>query len=621
MNKDTLPAIEMTDVWFRYEKDSPDVIKRLSLTVNKGEFLCVVGSNGAGKTTALMLAAGLCKPHRGKIRLFGEDVSGIPPNRMYGGNGDPGVIGVLPQNPQVLFVKKTVQEDLLDMLSGWKLSGEEKDKRLLNAIRVCDISDILSFHPYDLSGGEQQRAALAKVLLLRPRILLLDEPTKGLDAAFKLEFASILKELVSSGVTIVLVSHDIEFCAGHGDRCAMFFDGGVVSNAPTREFFSGNNFYTTAANRMVRHSLPGAVTAGDVIGVLGGAQPCEQSNREDTPLETNAVLSAITPKHPVRLGLPLWRKIIAAVAALLFVSSVALIAFNFHGFSAFISGGSEAERAMRDPTVWRYAGMLITLCVTVLLFAVMVNPVNAPPRLSRSLMDRRKLSKRTLIAMFLILVAIPLTIAMGVRFFGERRYYFISMLIILETMLPFVLIFEGRKPLAREIVIIAVLCALGVAGRTAFFMLPHVKPIAAIAIITGVAFGGESGFLCGAMAGFLSNMFFGQGAWTPWQMFAYGIIGFLAGVLFRNSIFSGNRTALSVYGGLAVFLIYGTIMNLSSVLMYQTNPTLTVFLAYMAQGIPFDLIHAASTAVFLAVLARPMLEKLDRIRVKYGILD
>jgi energy-coupling factor transport system ATP-binding protein len=165
------------------------------------------------------------------------------------------------------------------------------------------------------------------------------------------------------------------------------------------------------------------------------------------------------------------------------------------------------------------------------------------------------------------------------------------------------------------------MCALGIAGRAAFFMLPHVKPVAALAIVTGVAFGGEAGFLFGAMTGFLSNMFFGQGAWTPWQMFAYGIIGFLAGVMFRKGLLARNRLALCAYGGLAAFLIYGGLMNASSVLMYQANPTLGMFLVYMVQGIPLDLIHGAATVMFLSVLAHPMLEKLDRIKVKYGLLE
>ncbi|MCL1859882.1 MAG: ECF transporter S component [Oscillospiraceae bacterium] len=165
------------------------------------------------------------------------------------------------------------------------------------------------------------------------------------------------------------------------------------------------------------------------------------------------------------------------------------------------------------------------------------------------------------------------------------------------------------------------MCAIAVAGRAAFFMLPQFKPVVAVVIITGVAFGGEAGFLVGAMTGFVSNMFFGQGPWTPWQMFSFGIIGFFAGVLFRKGILRRNRAALCVYGGLATFLMYGTLMDSSFVLIYQSQITRTMFFAAYLQGIPFNIIHALATVVFLAVISQPLLEKLDRIKIKYGLID
>jgi len=204
---------------------------------------------------------------------------------------------------------------------------------------------------------------------------------------------------------------------------------------------------------------------------------------------------------------------------------------------------------------------------------------------------------------------------------GDRKYYFISGLIIIETMLPFALVFEGRKPQARELVIIAVLCAMGVAGRGAFFMLPQFKPVVAIVIISGIAFGGEAGFIVGALTAFVSNMFFQQGPWTPWQMFAFGIIGFLAGVLFRKGILRRSRAALCIFGGVSTFLIYGVIMNTSTLFTFQSVISWPMFWAAILQGIPFDLIHAAATVFFLFVLSRTMLEKLDRIKLKYGLIE
>lgn len=174
-------------------------------------------------------------------------------------------LGVLPQNPQSLFVKKTVELDLYEMLSNRKLTKEEKEKKVNEIIELTELKELLSMRPYDLSGGEQQRAALAKILLLEPQILLLDEPTKGLDGCFKEKLARLMKKLAAQGVTIVMVSHDIEFCARYADICAMFFDGSIITENTAKEFFAGNSFYTTAANRMVRHICSGAVTVEDVI--------------------------------------------------------------------------------------------------------------------------------------------------------------------------------------------------------------------------------------------------------------------------------------------------------------------------------------------------------------------
>ena len=201
------------------------------------------------------------------------------------------------------------------------------------------------------------------------------------------------------------------------------------------------------------------------------------------------------------------------------------------------------------------------------------------------------------------------------------KYYFIALLILVETMLPFFLVFEGRKPQARELTVIAVLCAIGVVGRAAFFMLPAFKPVLALVIIAGVAFGGETGFLVGAMTMVASNVLFGQGPWTPWQMFAAGIIGFLAGVLFRKGLLRRSRVSLCIFGAIATVVIYGGIMNPAAALIYAKTLNWKLLLTYYVSGIPVDLVHAAATVLFLWLAAEPMLEKLDRIKVKYGLMD
>lgn len=253
-------VLRMKEVWFRYEKKSPDVLQGLSFAVHKGEWFSIVGGNGAGKTTALSLVSRANRPYRGKVFLLGREIGKYTDKELFSH-----CLGVLPQNPQSLFVKKTVELDLLEILSDQKLPEEEKHRRVREMAELVEIQDLLPRHPYDISGGEQQRAALAKVLLLEPSVLLLDEPTKGIDSYFKAKLAGILQKLKARGVTIIMVSHDVEFCAQYADTCAMFFNGSVVSSGSTKEFFSGNSFYTTSANRMARKLFPGAVTSEDVI--------------------------------------------------------------------------------------------------------------------------------------------------------------------------------------------------------------------------------------------------------------------------------------------------------------------------------------------------------------------
>ncbi|AWW26873.1 ECF transporter S component [Acetobacterium carbinolicum] len=236
-------------------------------------------------------------------------------------------------------------------------------------------------------------------------------------------------------------------------------------------------------------------------------------------------------------------------------------------------------------------------------------------------LSKRRLSKRTWAALMMILMMIPLTIWFGIYFMEDRKYYFISLFIIIYTCIPFLMVFEGRKPQARELIIIAVLAAIGVAGRAAFFMLPQFKPVVAIVIIAGVCFGAESGFLVGAMVCFVSNFFFGQGPWTPWQMFAFGIIGFLAGILVKKGAMKKSKGQLCLYGFLATFFIYGGIMNMASLLMWSSIINWKTILATYITGAPFDLIHASATVFFLFVAANPMIEKLERIKKKYGLID
>ena len=247
-------ALTLKELWFRYEKDSPDVLRGVSAEVPVDSLYAIVGGNGAGKSTTLKAVCGICRPYRGKVKIFGKPVEKYKSSELFGG-----CLAMLPQDPKSLFVKKTVREDLAEMT--------KDTAKIAQVAAICEIEALLDSHPYDLSGGEQQRSALAKVLLTEPKLLLLDEPTKGIDSFFKEKLADILCKLKEDGITIVMVSHDVEFCAKYADRVSMFFDGQILTTDTPRRFFGANSFYTTAANRMSRHVFRNAVTAEDVIAL------------------------------------------------------------------------------------------------------------------------------------------------------------------------------------------------------------------------------------------------------------------------------------------------------------------------------------------------------------------
>ncbi len=258
----TQELLSARDVWFRYGRNEPDVVANLSCTLSPGEILSVVGPNGAGKTTLLKLLAGILCPFAGTVRYEGK--RGLPKPGRDG-------IAYLPQNPALLFARDTVREELREMTGGTP-DGDERIERM--SARLY-LDGILDAHPYDISGGEQTRLALAKLLLLSPRVLLLDEPTAGLDPIAKKQLRDLLRELAKSGCGVVLATHDLTFAAVISDRVATFFRATLASSSDVRRFFSGNRFYTTQAVRLTRDLLPVSLTADEAVAVLkeraGGA--------------------------------------------------------------------------------------------------------------------------------------------------------------------------------------------------------------------------------------------------------------------------------------------------------------------------------------------------------------
>lgn len=544
------PVLEMNEVWFRYDRHGEDVIKDLSFKVNPGELFCMVGGNGTGKTTTLTLACGINRSYRGQIKIKGKNIEKYKKNELFNG-----VIGMLPQNPQSIFVEKTVKADLLEALEGAYMDKQQMLSEVMRISELVRIEHLLDMHPYDLSGGEQQRAALAKVLLTKPEILFLDEPTKGLDNEFKFKLAAILKDLKAQGITIIMVSHDIEFCGRYSNRCAMFFDGRIITVNTPRKFFSGNSFYTTAANRMSRHIFDNAVNVDDIVELvqanLGEKAPeIDEKNRQDD--------DAAKDEH---------------------------------------DSDDDYDKGAGSIDVWNI--MENKTCEVI--------PVKTKKPVNQILLE---------VSMAVLAAA---TIYTGFYVFENKQYVAVCLLLIIYAMIPFFAGFERRKPKAREIVILAVLIAVATAGRAAFFMVPNFKPILAIVIITGVALGKESGFLVGAMSAFVSNFLFGQGPWTPWQMIAMAVVGYLAGLIFHRYSGRINRFALIAFGAIAAFAIYGLIVDLWTILVMTPEPTLETAVMVYSAALYFNLIHAAATVVFLLLLGKPMIEKLERVKVKYGM--
>lgn len=606
----------LDEVSFRYERNTGDVLRQVSLDIYANEILMINGSNGCGKSTMLSLIANLYSPYSGKLRIAKNLRTGM-----------------LPQNPELLFTRRSVRDELIDA----------KDRQqLAEIVRFCRLEELLDRHPYDLSGGEKQRLGLAKVLIADPDILLMDEPTKGLDNGFKMQLADMLRKLQKCGKTIVVVSHDIEFCAVAGDRVALLFDGEVAMVGDVRSYMSDNNFFTTAASRISRNILDGAVTVREVLAAYGadmdmtGAADGGNDSNQGTENESLRIANQGTAEMSEAAGisddkladiilnkdrkvenLSIWQIVTIAVTTV-------IIIFGFWNTMSVSDLSGLVQQMTVTAEGRKYLVLYGVMIVAILGLLVAIRPITKK-RNEDIVMDSagRGFGKRTVVSIVAVLVLIPATIWFGVARLGDKKYFFISLLVLLEAMLPFFVSFEDRKPKVRDIVTLAVMCALAVTGRTAFFMLPNFTPVMAIVIIAGVAFGCEGGFITGAMTMFVSNFIMGQGPWTPWQMFAMGLVGFLAGLFFAgSSVRTRNMTKLGlcIFGALICIVVYGGIMNPASVIMWQPNVNFSMIMASYVTGFPFDLAQATATVIALWLVARPLLEKLDRVRIKFGVL-
>lgn len=613
-------AIQCTELCYHYPQADVDVVDHLSLFVEEGAIFALMGGNGSGKTTTLHLLGGLLKPQKGTIEFFGRSLTKYKEKELRNG-----ILGVLPQDPTTLFVRKTVEEDLYEVLEDQKeqnqiktFFGETKQEIWQNVIALLGIEALLKKHPYDLSGGEQQKAALAKVLLRQPAILLLDEPTKGLDAGSKKRLGELLVGLSQKKVTILMVSHDIEFCAKYATKTGLFFDGNIASMQDTKEFFVENHFYTTAANRMCRNYFPDVVTVQDAIRVCtdtdiedcnefvlkaveqekavqekNNQNKAEQDKIEQEKVQQNKMQQDKEEQKKDEQSKNEQEKAKQDRAE-------GLSPENINGNKNEISGKASVQNSNSDAVTERTTKERIA----------------TERENSKHSVD----TKQILSVVLTELIGIPLCIAIGFFFFGDRKYLFISMMTAVLSCIPFWTSLSRGKYSAKKVVLIAVLVAIATAGRSVFFMFPGIKPMAAVVIVTGISLGAEAGFLTGSLTMLLSNMLFGQGPWTPWQMFSMGLIGLLAGLLaIAGKERMEKRSSLCLLGLISPLVIYGGIMNFASLLMMSYTINKESIIAIYLSGIPMDMLHAVSTVIFLAVGGKPMLEKIERVKKKHGI--
>ncbi len=242
----SIPILHVKDVYYQYEKKAPYILKSFSFQIQKGELVALVGGNGSGKTTALKMCIGNLKPQRGHVRINGKDAHKLKGKELYN------KLAYLPQNPRSYFVHNTIDKEMKEAAKRYEI--EDAEEVITELLNVFGIKHLRFRHPHDCSGGEIQRAALACMLIGNPEMLFIDEPTKGLDPYSKKRFSEVLHELHKKGMTIIMVTHDIEFAARIANRCAMMFDGEITVDGTPDQLFKGNYFYTTTINRITRLS-------------------------------------------------------------------------------------------------------------------------------------------------------------------------------------------------------------------------------------------------------------------------------------------------------------------------------------------------------------------------------
>lgn len=500
-------AVATRDLHLRYDRGAPEVLRGVDIAIERSCVHAIVGGNGCGKSTLLKALAGILRPQRGRVD------NACAARQAY-----------LPQDPKTLLVCDTVAEELHE----WQERVGYRSDDVRRIVDRLGLAGREEQHPFDLSGGQQQKLALAKLLLCGPELLFLDEPTKGLDPSGTAEVIRILRSLANEGRAVVLVTHDLDVAFAVADEVSLLFDGEVACTEPARTFFEHSLLYRPHDRARLYGEL---LERGD--GEKASGTPEGDDSR---------------PSH-----------------------------------------GAET------PTVQPAPDRSDTVC----------------PKPQR---------RGSLLVEALALTAVPIAlVAAGLTGFSQTAL--LSFAVVIAALAVFFTSYEKGGARLREVMPTVVLAALAAAGRILFAAVPSVKPVSAIAIIAGVALGRRSGFMVGALAALVSNFFFGQGPWTPWQMYAWGLVGYGAGALAQTGLFGSEGSGLrSRLGGIALLVYgfissvaYGWILNAWSVLGFLHTGLGFNLLAVYAASLPFDIAHGIATVVFLAALYIPWRRKLKRI--------
>lgn len=538
------------DLHVRYRREDPWVLRGVDLAVRRGSVHLIVGGNGCGKSTLLAALAGARTPQRGSIDNALADRQTL-----------------LPQDPKALFVCDTVAEELAEWRDRCGYTADEEHA----LVARLSLTGLEGASPLDLSGGQQQKLALAKLLLTKPELLFLDEPTKGLDPASAAECAEMLHELADAGCTIVGVTHDLDFACAVADEVSMLFDGEIACTEPARAFFAHNLIYRPRDASRFFGALLGRMDEGRA----GGSEPTG-----------------------------------AAVAA------GACTATDVGTVTSTDAGAGTNTGARTDATscVCRTSRADETTAA-----APNNGPHKTTPHRARGVVEA------------VALAAVPAVLAIT-TLAGVRQTAILSFAVVIAALGIFFASFETSGARLRELMPTVVLAALAAAGRIVFAAVPSMKPVSAIAIIAGVMLGRRSGFMVGALAALASNFFFGQGPWTPWQMYAWGLVGWGAGALARAGVFgvrpgasaspSARRrvvgTACLLVYGFVSSVAYGWILNAWTVLGFLHAHTTFQVLTVYAASLPFDIAHGVATVGFLLALWAPWQRKLARVLKSYA---